>query len=146
MELSLILKKYRESRNLSIKQLAELAGVGNGTIGEIERGKNKSKPSTLEKIAKALKLTAEEREVLFSCLIPQDLGKKLIGIKEPRIDKLNKRERSQYEKTMEEATLFFNDENISEEDKQKLLLAMNEMFFISKQINKEKYSKKSTKK
>ena len=146
MELSLILKKYRESRNLSIKQLAELAGVGNGTIGEIERGKNKSRPVTLEKIAKALKLTSEEREILFSCLIPQDLGKKLIGIKEPRIDKLNKRERSQYEKTMEEATLFFNDENISEEDKQKLLLAMNEMFFISKQINKEKYSKKSTKK
>ena len=46
---------------------------------------------------------------------------------------------------MNEATLFFNDENISEEDKQKLLLAMNELFFMSKQINKEKYSKKSNK-
>ena len=42
--------------------------------------------------------------------------------------------------------LFFDDENISEEDKQNLLLTMTEIFFISKQINKEKYSKKSTKK
>ncbi len=66
-------------------------------------------------------------------MIPQDLGKKLIGIKEPRIGKLNKKERGQYEKTMEEAMLFFDNENISEEDKQKLLLAINEMFFMSKQ-------------
>ena len=38
-----------------------------------------------------------------------------------------------------------NNPDISEEDKQKLLLAMNEMFFMSKQINKEKYAKKSDK-
>ena len=64
---------------------------------------------------------------------------------DPRVEILNKKEKNQYEKTMNEAALFFNDENISEEDKQKLLLAMNEMFFMSKQINKEKYAKKSDK-
>lgn len=64
---------------------------------------------------------------------------------DPRVEKLNKREKSQYEKTMDEAALFFNDENISEEDKQKLVWAMNEMFFMSKQINKDKYAKKSDK-
>lgn len=41
LELPRLLKKYRKSRNLSIKKLSELAGIGNGTIGEIERGKNK---------------------------------------------------------------------------------------------------------
>lgn len=142
MELSLLLKKYRESRNLSIKQLAELAGVGNGTIGEIERGKNKSRPATLEKIAKALNLTSEERQALFSCLIPNDLGKKLTSIQDPRVSNLNKKSLSQYEKTMSEAALFFNDESVSEEDKQKMMLAINEMFFMSKEINKEKYKKK----
>lgn len=69
MELSIVLKKLRESRGLSIKKLAELAGVGNGTIGEIERGKNSSKPITLEKIAVALKLTKTEREELFGTLL-----------------------------------------------------------------------------
>lgn len=144
MELAVLLKKYRESRNLSIRQLAELAGVGNGTIGEIERGKNKSRPATLEKLAKALKLTSEEREMLFSCLVPKDIGKKIIESNDPRVEKLNKRELSQYEKTMSEASLFFNDENTSEEDKQKLLMAMNEMFFLSKEINKKKFAHKTT--
>ena len=141
MELALLLKKYRESRNLSIKQLSELAGVGNGTIGEIERGKNKSRPATLEKLSKALKLTSEERERLFSCLIPKDIGKKLLETNDSRILSLNKKELSQYEKTMQEASLFFNDENISIEDKEKMLLAINELFFESKQMNKEKYNK-----
>ena len=120
MELALLLKKYRESRNLSIKQLSQLAGVGNGTIGEIERGKNKSRPATLEKLSKALKLTSEERERLFSCLVPKDIGKKIIEASDPRVLELNKRELSQFEKTMEEASLFFNDETVSEEDKQKM--------------------------
>lgn len=62
-----------------------------------------------------------------------------------RILKMSSKDKNQYDKTMSEAALFFNDENISEEDKQKLLLAMNEMFFMSKQINKEKYVKKSDK-
>ena len=142
MELALLLKKYRESRNLSIKQLSELAGVGNGTIGEIERGKNKSRPATLEKLSKALRLTPEERERLFSCLVPKDIGKKIIDASDPRVLELNKREMSQYEKTMEEASLFFNDETVSEEDKQKMVLAISKLFFESKEMNKDKYRKK----
>lgn len=145
MELALLLKKYRESRNLSIKQLSQLAGVGNGTIGEIERGKNKSRPATLEKLSKALKLTPEERERLFSCLVPKDIGKKIIDASDPRVLELNKREMSQYEKTMEEASLFFNDETVSEEDKQKMVLAISKLFFESKEMNKDKYKKNKDK-
>lgn len=145
MELALLLKKYRESRNLSIKQLSELAGVGNGTIGEIERGKNKSRPATLEKLSKALRLTPEERERLFSCLVPKDIGKKIIEASDPRVLELNKRELSQYEKTMEEASLFFNDETVSEEDKQKMVLAISKLFFESKEMNKDKYRKNKDK-
>lgn len=145
MELALLLKKYRESRNLSIKQLSQLAGVGNGTIGEIERGKNKSRPATLEKLSKALKLTPEERERLFSCLVPKDIGKKIIDASDPRVLELNKRELSQFEKTMEEASLFFNDETVSEEDKQKMVLAISKLFFESKEMNKDKYKKNKDK-
>ena len=62
-----------------------------------------------------------------------------------RILKMSSKDKNQYDKTMSEAALFFNDENIPEEDKQKLLMAMNELFFMSKQINKKKYTKKSDK-
>lgn len=73
LELSILLKQLRESRGLTIKELADLVGLGNGTIGEIERGKNKSKVATLEKISKALKLTKKEREDLFLTLVPKDI-------------------------------------------------------------------------
>lgn len=139
---ALLIKKFREDRGLSQKQLAEKAGVGSGTIGDIERGDRKGKISTLDKIAKALNLTKEEKNRLDNAFMGRDITS---TFNDPRVEKLNKREKSQYDKTMSEAALFFNDENISEEDKQKLLLAMNEMFFMSKQINKEKYVKKSDK-
>ncbi|AVQ19223.1 helix-turn-helix domain-containing protein [Fusobacterium mortiferum] len=139
---ALLIKKFREDRGLSQKQLAEKAGIGSGTIGDIERGDRKGKISTLDKISKALNLTKEERDRLDNAFMGRNITSSSI---DPRVEILNKKEKNQYEKTMNEAALFFNDENISEEDKQKLLLAMNEMFFMSKQINKEKYAKKSDK-
>ena len=139
---ALLIKKFREDRGLSQKQLAEKAGVGSGTIGDIERGDRKGKISTLDKISKALNLTKEERDRLDNAFMGRDITS---SSTDPRIESLNKREKNQYDRTMDEAALFFNDENISEEDKQKLLMAMNELFFMSKQLNKEKYSKKSDK-
>ena len=139
---ALLIKKFREDRGLSQKQLAEKAGIGSGTIGDIERGDRKGKISTLDKISKALNLTKEERDRLDNAFMGRNITSSSI---DHRVEILNKKEKNQYEKTMNEAALFFNDENISEEDKQKLLLAMNEMFFMSKQINKEKYAKKSDK-
>ena len=144
-KLSIVLKQLRESRNMTLEELAKKSGVGRGTIGEIERGKNKSRPATLEKLSKALKLTSEERERLFSCLVPKDIGKKIIEASDPRVLELNKRELSQFEKTMEEASLFFNDETVSEEDKQKMVLAISKLFFESKEMNKDKYKKNKDK-
>ena len=65
---------------------------------------------------------------------------------DPRISSLNTRELNQYEVTLSQASSFFGDEKVSEEDKKKLLDAMTEMFFIGKAKNKEKYSKNKTKK
>ena len=75
----------------------------------------------------------------------KDLKEKFSQI-DPRVEKLNKREFNQYEKAMNEASLFFNDETTSEEDKQKLMLAISEMFFMSKEINRKKYARKDKKK
>ncbi len=72
-KLSITLKKLRESRNISIMSLSEKAGISNGAIGNIERGTSKGKLSTLEKISKALNLSKEERDELFSCLVPEDI-------------------------------------------------------------------------
>ena len=133
---AIVLKKLRESRNLTIVQLAKLAGVGKGTVGDIETGKNKSTIKTLEKISKALKLTEEERGELFSSFVPKDIGVKIL--KNPLYKELNSRGKKQFEDIIEQSVLMFNDETISEEDKEKVLMAIQSAFFDAKKKNQKK--------
>ena len=133
---AIVLKKLRESRNLTIVQLAKLAGVGKGTVGDIETGKNKSTIETLEKISKALKLTEEERGELFSSFVPKDIGVKIL--KNPMYKNLDSRGKKQFEDIVEQSALMFNDESISQEDKEKVLMAIQDAFFDAKQKNKKK--------
>ena len=134
--LGITLKKLRESRNLTIVQLAELAGVGKGTVGDIETGKSKSTIKTLEKLSKALKLTDDERGELFSSFVPKDIGIKIL--QNPLYRQLDSRGKRQFNDIIEQSALMFNDENISEEDKQKVLLAIQDAFYDAKQRNKKK--------
>ena len=136
-ELSITLKKLREKKGITQQELVKLSGVGQGTIGDIERGKiKKSRLETLEKIAKALKLDEEEREELFSVLVPKDISVKIL--KNPLYKELDSRGRMQFKEIVEQSSLMFNDENISEEDKQKVLLAIQDAFYDAKQKNKKK--------
>lgn len=75
MNISVVLKKFRESRGLTIFELGELSGTGNGTIGNIERGATIPRQKTLEKIAEALNLTKKEREELFLSILSDKLPK-----------------------------------------------------------------------
>lgn len=133
-KLSIVLKQLRESRGLTIMKLAELTGLANGTIGDMETGKSNGSKKSLSKIAEALKLTVEERGILDSAF----LGRDVIGSEDPRVNQLNKKERMQFEDLMKENALFFNDENISEEDKEKLFDALQDAFFTVKVLNKRK--------
>ena len=142
-KLGVKLKNLRESRNLTVLELAIKSETGNGTIGNIERGANKSTPKTLEKISKALNLSSSERDELMACLLPEDIGNKINTLKEKNKElekeiKLNKREQIQYDEFMGQAKLMFNDETISEEDKEKLFKSLQELFFETKFENKKK--------
>lgn len=75
MNISVVLKKLRESRGLTIFELGELSGTGNGTIGNIERGATTPRQKTLEKIAESLNLTGKEREELFLSILSDKLPK-----------------------------------------------------------------------
>lgn len=70
--LGITIKKYRETRGLTQLELAKKANIGSGTLGDIERGVNKSTIKTLNKIAIALNLDAQEKEELENAF----LGKK----------------------------------------------------------------------
>lgn len=54
------IRQHRERRALSQRDLALLASMQPGTINRIETGKQKPRPSTIRRLAKALKVKPEE--------------------------------------------------------------------------------------
>ena len=114
-KLSIVLKQLRESKNITIEDLAKKAGIGKGTVGDIETDRNKSTVKTLNKISIALELTSEEKNLLDSAF----LGRKVTEVTDSRVINLNRKDRFKLEDILSESSLFFNDEKITSEDKKK---------------------------
>lgn len=57
---------------------------------------------------------------------------------DPRIKKLNKREKDQYKDFMNDSVLYFQDEGVSFEDKEKFFNSLQDAFFEIKLANKRK--------
>jgi transcriptional regulator with XRE-family HTH domain len=54
------LKRIRQRRALSLTDLANMTQLGRVTINRIENGKQKPRPRTIHKLAKALQVKVEE--------------------------------------------------------------------------------------
>ncbi|WP_304159072.1 helix-turn-helix domain-containing protein [Fusobacterium ulcerans] len=123
------IKERREKLGLTQEELAkELGYISRSSIAKIESGKVDIPQSKILSFAKALKTTpsyimgwVEENE---------------------QINLLSKKDKLQYDTFMSEAALFFNDEKISDEDKDKLYKIMTELYFDSKEKNREKRKNK----
>jgi transcriptional regulator with XRE-family HTH domain len=66
------LKEQRVSAQLSLRQLADQAGVSNPYLSQIERGLRKPSAEVLQQIAKALRISAEQLYVRAGILNPED--------------------------------------------------------------------------
>lgn len=66
------LKEQRVSAQLSLRQLAEQAGVSNPYLSQIERGLRRPSAEVLQQIAKALRISAEQLYVRAGILSPED--------------------------------------------------------------------------
>ncbi|MBS4753312.1 helix-turn-helix transcriptional regulator [Nocardioides sp. zg-ZUI104] len=66
------LREQRLSSRLSLRQLAELAGVSNPYLSQIERGLRKPSAEVLQQIAKALRISAEQLYIQAGILSPED--------------------------------------------------------------------------
>lgn len=148
-----ILKQKREMLGITAEKLGELTKVTQAYVTMTENNTTKPSKAYLTNVKKILHITDLEQHEIEEYeefrRLPEKIQKKLISLDkkmDPRISSLNTRELNQYEVTLSQASSFFGDEKVSEEDKKKLLDAMTEMFFIGKAKNKEKYSKNKTKK
>jgi transcriptional regulator with XRE-family HTH domain len=66
------LKEQRLSAKLSLRQLAEQAGVSNPYLSQIERGLRRPSAEVLNQIAKALRISAEQLYVRAGILDPDE--------------------------------------------------------------------------
>ena len=66
------LKEQRVASRLSLRQLAEQAGVSNPYLSQIERGLRKPSAEVLQQIAKALRISAEQLYLRAGILSPED--------------------------------------------------------------------------
>src|SRR5690606_28162977 len=66
------LREQREGAQLSLRQLAQQAGVSNPYLSQIERGLRKPSAEVLQQLAKALRISAEQLYVHAGILRPED--------------------------------------------------------------------------
>ena len=66
------LKEQRTQSRLSLRQLADQAGVSNPYLSQIERGLRKPSAEVLQQIAKALRISAEQLYIRAGILSPDD--------------------------------------------------------------------------
>src|SRR5579859_5039991 len=70
--LGIVVKRYRAAAGLSQERLAERAGISTRGISDLERGLHRTPhPDTLDRLARALALSADQRAVLLAAAHPE---------------------------------------------------------------------------
>ena len=136
-----IIRDTRLQKNIARDKISELLkqkGIkyAESSLSRYENGITESiKAEVLKGISEILGLNLVEMYKLAGLLSEKEDDVRILG--------LNKREKAQRQKFLEDnAVFFFNDENVSEEDKDKLMLALNNAYFRSKEIKRDKKNKK----
>ena len=73
------IREQREQAQVSVRQLARLAGVSNPYLSQIERGMRKPSAEILQQIAKGLRISAEQLYVRAGFLESRGGNQELIG-------------------------------------------------------------------
>jgi transcriptional regulator with XRE-family HTH domain len=71
-ELGEFIRSQREVASMSVRRLAELAGVSNPYLSQIERGLRRPSAEILQQLAKALKISVEALYVRAGLLADED--------------------------------------------------------------------------
>ena len=97
-DLGQYLREQRQSAQLSLRQLSEVAGISNPYISQIERGLKKPSAEILQALAKALRISAESLYVRAGILDERtdDAGARAVDVTDAVLadPKLNDRQRA----------------------------------------------------
>lgn len=148
-EFGLFLKEYMEKHEYKLEAFADKVGYSFSLIGHYINGRRSPSYKFVNAFFTKFRLSEEEKIKVLNILKKDKLPEEIQALErkienysdDERVQNLTAKELNQYEAALSQASSFFGDERVSEEDKKKLLDAMTEMFFIGKAKNKEKYAK-----
>lgn len=135
MKLGELLKNEREKRGWTLRQTENKLKSKNieyshTSIKRLENGENEKIPI---KVLSALSdfFSLNKIEVF-------NLAGASLNVEDEKIERLTKREKMQLNEILNSANFYYNDKNVSEEDKKKLHDTLQEIFFDAKAKNKRK--------
>ena len=119
------IKRLRNNRNLTLRQLEIKSGVSNSYLSQLENGKRGiPSPDILKKLSLPLGVPYQELMAAAGYL-PDDIM-------------VTKGDIKQYDKFVEHAQKFFSNDEIDQEDKEKIFRDITELFWDAKDKNKKK--------
>ncbi|KMT22974.1 helix-turn-helix domain-containing protein [Clostridium cylindrosporum] len=135
--LSSRLKELRREKDILQKDVAEKLNISTSAYGFYEQGKRTPDLTTLELLADFFNVSVDyllgrtnnKNEVL----IPEDYSSK---------HSVTKRDLNQLDDVLSNAEAFFMNDKVNDEDKEKVMRDIQELFWKAKDMNKEKYGRK----
>lgn len=127
------IKVQRKAKGFTQAKLAELSHISRSYLGDLEGNRYNPSIDTLKAIAKSLNV---DTSVL--------LEGSTFTLHSTSIPTSHKKEQISYDQFMETAKAFFMD--ASEEDRESITRDISNLYWESKQINKDKYSSRNKKK
>lgn len=150
-QISRFLDEFLEQARINVTELAKKLGISQAYVSYVRNGTKTASKKFIEKLTNAYPTLECKKEKLFEMLENdknmeklQNIEKKKqevlsnVEIMDPSGKKLTKRERMQLNEVIGSANYFFNDETVDFEDKEKLILTLQELFFDAKKKNKSK--------
>lgn len=144
METKDILKQLRLEKNLSMDDLCEKLNnsynlkITKSMISRWENGQASPNNTYLSAYAKFFNIDLNYLVGLTDIRRPLELIN-------PNLEKLNKRETMQLKDLLYQNAMFFNDETVSDEDKEKFFSALQEAYFEVKFIKQQERKNKTKK-
>lgn len=130
------LKQLRNEKGLLQRELAEHLKLSRVAITQYENGNRVPDQEIINKIADYFGVSLDYlmgKTDIRNPYIPDEYAQK---------HKVTKRDLTQYEDFIEQAGIFFMDDEVAEEDKEKLFRDISELFWKAKEMNKKKYGRK----
>lgn len=130
------IKELRKEKGMTQAELAKILNVSDRSVGFYETGERDPDTETLNKLANFFDVSVDYllgRTDIRNPYIPDDYAKKY---------KVTKRDLTQYEDFVQHANIFFMNDEVSDEDKEALFRDISELFWKSKEKNKQKYGRK----